>query len=168
MNGSKQPSIYVFGDDHTDPRSEVKQRLHSVIPESAEALVMEHAKKTGGEEPSQWAVLKNPSMVLIQLLTVWWQKSKRLSSNRVTEGSQTSVAEEVAEEFDLEIEYTDLSWLQRFNRQPLYLTVASWTAVLLLFFGWILHPVLSFLSLFLLIPLWRCGLTGCTIGCEMR
>lgn len=125
----------------------MKQRLYSVIPESAEALVMEHAEKTGGEEPSQWTVLKNPSMILIQLLTVWWQKRKRSSSNRVTEGSQTSVAEEVAEELELKVEYTDLSWLQRFNQQPLYLMAASWIAVLLLFFGWILHPSLSFLSI---------------------
>jgi len=121
--------------------------LHSVIPESAEVLVMEHAEKTGGEEPSQWAVLKNPSLVLIQLLTVWWQKRKRSASDRVTKGSQTSVAEEVAEKLDLEVEYTDLSWLQRFDQQPLYLTVASWTAVLLVFLGWILHPGLSFLSI---------------------
>ena len=147
MSASQKPSIYLFGDNHGDPRDEVKQRLYSVIPESAEALVMEHAEKTGGEEPSQWAVLKNPSMVLIQLLIVWWQKRKRSASDRVTDGSQTSVAEEVAEELELEVEYTDLSWLQRFNQQPLYLTAASWAAVLLLFFGWILHPSLSFLSI---------------------
>jgi hypothetical protein len=151
VSASQKPSIYLFGDNHNDPHDEVKQRLHSVIPDSAEALVMEHAEKTGGEEPSQWVVLKNPSMVLIQLLTAWWQKRKRSASGRVTDGSQTSVAEEVAEELDLEVEYTDLSWLQRFDQQPLYLTAASWIAVLLLFFGWILHPFLSLLS-FLFIP----------------
>lgn len=112
---------------------------------------MEHAEKTGGEEPSQWVVLKNPSMILIQLLVGWWQKRQRSASDRVTKGSQTSVAEEVAEELELEVEYTDLSWLQRFNQQPLYLTAASWAAVLLLFFGWIIHPFLSLLS-FLLVP----------------
>lgn len=147
MSVSQKSSIWLFGDNHRDSRGEVKQRLHSVIPESAEVLVMEHAEKTGGEEPSQWVVLKNPSMILIQLLTVWWQKRKRSASDRVTEGSQTSVAEEVAEELELEVEYTDLSWFQRFDQQPLYLTAASCTAVLLLFFGWILHPSLSFLSI---------------------
>jgi len=45
VNGSKQALIYVFGDNHRDEREEVEQRLHSVIPESAEALVMEHAEK---------------------------------------------------------------------------------------------------------------------------
>jgi hypothetical protein len=88
---------------------------------------MEHAEKSGGEEPSQWVVLKSPSLVLIQLLTAWWQKRKRSASERVTDGSQTSVPEEVAKELGIEIEYTDLSWAQRFNQQPLYLTVASCT-----------------------------------------
>lgn len=96
VSASQKPVIYLFGDNHRDPHDEVKQRLHSVIPESARALVMEHAEKTGGEEPSQWAVLKNPSMVLIQLLTLRWQKRKRSASDRVTNGTQTSVAEEVA------------------------------------------------------------------------
>lgn len=147
MSASQKPSIYLFGDNHRHPREDVKQRLYSVTPESAEALVMEHAEKTGGEEPSQWALLKNPSLLLTKLLLGWWQKRQRSASNRVTEGSQTSVAEEVAEELELEVEYTDLSWLQRFDQQPLYLTTASWAAVLLLLFGWILNPGLSFLSI---------------------
>jgi hypothetical protein len=108
---------------------------------------MEHAEKTGGEEASQWAVLKNPSLLLTKLLLGWWQKRQRSASDRVTEGSQTSVAEEVAEELELEVEYTDLSWIQRFDQQPLYLTAVSWAAVLLLFLGWIIHPVLSLLSI---------------------
>jgi hypothetical protein len=151
VSGSKQASIYVFGNNHRDEREEVEQRLYSVISEDCEALVMEHAEKTGGEEPSQWALLKNPSLLLMKLLLGWWQKRQRSASDRVTDGSQTSVAEEVAEKLDLEVEYTDLSWLQRFDQQPVYLTAASWAAVLLLFFGWILHPFLSFLSI-LFIP----------------
>jgi hypothetical protein len=117
-----------------------------VIPESTEALVMEHAEKTGGAEPSRWTVLKNPSMILIQILTAWWQKRRRAASGRVTDGSQTSVAEEVAKELDVDIEYTDLSWFQRFDQQPLYLMTVSWAAVLLLSSGWILHPSLSVLA----------------------
>jgi hypothetical protein len=151
VNASQKPSIYLFGDNHRDPHDEVKERLHSVTPESAEALVMEHAEKTGGEEPSQWALLKNPSLLLMKLLLGWWQKRQRSASDRVTDGSQTSVAEEVAEKLDLEVEYTDLSCFQRFDQQPVYLTAASWAAVLLLFFGWVLHPFLSFLSI-LFIP----------------
>lgn len=151
MSGSEQPSIHLFGDNHRNPHDEVKERLHTVIPESAEALVMEHAEEAGGEVPSQWVLLKNPSLLLIKLLLGWWQKRQRSASDRVTDGSQTSVAEEVAEEHDLEVEYTDLSWLQRFNQQPLYLTVASWIAALLLLLGWIFSPGLSFLS-FLFVP----------------
>ncbi len=126
---------------------------------------MEHSKKTGGEEPSQWALLKNPSMLFLQLLVAGWQKRKRASSNRVTEGSQTSVAEEVAEELELEIKYTDLSWLQRFNRQPLYLTAASWIAFLSLFLGWILLPFLTLLSI-ALVP--AVGLWSHRVHMEMR
>jgi len=151
VSASQKPSVYLFGDNHRDPHDEVKQRLYSVIPESAEVLVMEHAEKTGREELSQWTVLSNPSMVLIQLFMMWKKKRKRSASDRITNGSQTSVAEEVAEELDIGVEYTDLSWRQRFDQQPLYLTATSWVAVLLLLFGWILHPGLSFLSV-LLVP----------------
>ncbi len=112
---------------------------------------MEHAEKTGGEEPSQWTALKNPSLLLMKLLLVRWEKRRRSASDRITGGGQTSVAAEVAEELGLEVKYTDLSWVQRFDQQPVYLTAASWAAVLLLFFGWILHPLLSVLSI-LLIP----------------
>lgn len=147
MSSPERSSIYVFGDNHQNPRSDVKQRLYSVIPENADLLVMEHAGKCGGEEPSQWIYLKNPSYFLQNLLLAWWQKRKRGASNRLTNGNQTSVAEEVAEEIDLEVEYTDLSYLQRFNQQPTYLTVTSWVAVLLLLLGWVVHPGVSFLSM---------------------
>ncbi|WP_434530211.1 hypothetical protein ACODNH_01620 (plasmid) [Haloarcula sp. NS06] len=143
--------VYIFGDNHTHPREEVKDRLHSVIPADAEALVMEHCEKAESDKDlSQWVVLKNPSLVLIQLLVLWWQKRKRSKSNRVTGGNQTTVAEEVAEEHDLEMEYTDISWLQRINYQPLYLTLISWFTVLTLFLGWVIHPLLSILSVVLI------------------
>lgn len=144
-------AVYVFGDNHTHPREEVKDRLQSVISSDAEALVMEHCEKVeSGEDLSQWIVLKNPSLMLTQLLVLWLQKRKRSKSNRLTGGGQTSVAEEVAEEYGLEMEYTDIPWLERINRQPLYLTLLSWFSVLALFLGWMIHPLLSLFSIVLI------------------
>lgn len=143
MNGDSQVTVYPFGDHHATPRDEVEARLYSVIPEDADVLLMEHKEKADNSNtPSQWAVLKNPSWLLFIFLTVWFQKWSRNKANRITDGSELSVAEEVAGDLDLDIEYTDLSDPQRFNQQPLYLTVVSWSAILLLLFGWIVHPLL--------------------------
>jgi len=148
---SENTAVYVFGDNHADPREEVKERLQSVISSDTEALVMEHCKKVESDEaPSQWVVLKNPSLILMQLLVLWWRKRKKSKSNRFTGGSQTSVAEEVAEKHDLEMEYTDIPWLERINRQPLYLALISWFSVLVLVLGWMIYPFLSLLSIALM------------------
>ena len=62
-----------------------------------------------------------------------------------------TVAEEVAEELGLVIEYTDISFRQRFEEQPFWLTSVSWSAVLLLFLGWRVAPWVPLLGLFFVV-----------------
>lgn len=128
---SEDPTIYVFGDNHTDPREDVKERLHSTIPETADVVVIEHAKK--GDEnprPSRWVELKNPSYAIMARIRAISSYRKRTAADRVVTGDQTTIAEEVAEELGLPVAYTDISHRRRVQLQPWYLTLLSWTVTL--------------------------------------
>lgn len=143
-------TIYVFGDNHTHPRDDVKERLNATIPEAAQAVVIEHAEKGDDRPDPSWVALKNPSLAVLQLCMLPLQNRRRGSSNRVTGAGQTTVAEEVAGERALSMEYTDISHRQRVNHQPWYLTVAAWVPILSGVLGLLVHLGFLVLSLILL------------------
>lgn len=141
--------IFLFGDNHLNPRNEVRDRLRSVIPDGARAMVIEHPVKSPHEtEASRWAYLKNPSSYLVQFLSDLLRTPFQWRSKRAVLPHHETVAEEVAEELGLAIEYTDIPFRQRFEEQPFWLTSVSWTAVLLLFLGWRIAPWVPLLGLF--------------------
>lgn len=135
MSCDNNPTLYLFGDRHTDDRDIVLKRMRSVVPENAEVIVMEHAGKGENElQPSKWVWLKNPSLLLIQLLILPIQYVLRKRSNRIFHKSQTSAPEEVANELSVPIEFSDISWEHRLARQPHYLTVFSTFSILFLIY----------------------------------
>lgn len=141
-------TVYIFGDNHTHDRSHVNDRLKSVAPVDAEAIVMEHAHKGDNRpSPSQWVYLKNPIVFIVQHLVGLYQVWRRSGTGRVTKASEESVAEEVAVELGLEIEYTDMSWLHRFREQPWYLSVVSVATFLSLILGWVVSPTISIIAI---------------------
>jgi len=124
-------TIYVFGDNHTDRREGVEERLHSTIPAAADVVVIEHAEK-GDEnpDPSGWVELKNPVYAIMGRLRAISNYRKRTAADRVVTSDQTTVVEEVAEDFGLPVEFTDISHRRRVQLQPWYLTLISWVATL--------------------------------------
>lgn len=139
---SENPTIYLFGDDHTDPREKVKDRLHSVIPATADVVVIEHAEKGDNQpKPSQWTAFKNPALLIAQLVFSPFRRRKRRAADRVTGPGQTTVVEDVADDFGLPTEYTDISSLRRVHAQPWYLTLVSWGVTLV--FMWAIFLLLS-------------------------
>ncbi len=138
----------MFGDDHTDPRQDVIDRLHSVIPKTADVVVIEHAEKGDGEpKPSPWAWLLNPSLLVMQLLTTVIQLYTRSKADRVVSPEQTTVPEEVATDLEIPTKYTDIAHTRRVLEQPWYLTGLSWAAVFACALGLLVHPGFILLSM---------------------
>jgi|GEM_PF-4956528 len=146
-------TLYVFGDNHRHPRNDVKERLNETIPETAQALVIEHAEK-GDDRPAppDRAALKNPCFLILQLLTYSRRTRARRAADRVASAEETTVPEEVAAEHGLSVAYTDISHQHRVAQQPWYLTLGSWAAFLALLLGWTLNFYVSLFAA-LLIPL---------------
>lgn len=147
-------TLYVFGDNHRHPPDDVEARLKETIPETAEVLVIEHAKK-GDErpDPPDRAALKNPSLLILQLLTFLRTIRARRAADRAATGNDTTVPEEVAAERGLSVAYTDISPKHRVAQQPCYLTLGSWAAFLTLLLGWVLHVYVSLLGALLVFAL---------------
>lgn len=85
---------------------------------------------------------------MLILVVSWFQKMKRRSSNRVIKGTEETVGEEVAAELGMEVEYSDMTWNQRFKHQPTYLTAISWISVLLIPLGLVSTILVSLFGIF--------------------
>lgn len=150
MSGRSSPVLYPIGDNHIHEREDVAKRARSLLPDSADVMVMEHPVKGDDRaEPSNWAALKNPCLLLFQLLVIRFQQRRRKGSGRAAKAGDSFVYEEVAEEAGLELEYTDISHRNRVALQPLYLTLIS-NAV---FFGGLLGLIVSLWISFILLVL---------------